>query len=48
VQLVKYGGVGYGHILRSIVPRMKRRGVDDATVTKLLVENPARLLTIAS
>jgi len=48
VQLIKYGGVGYGHILRSIVPRMKRRGIDDATVTKLLVENPARLLTIAS
>ena len=48
VQLLKYGGLGYGHILRSIVPRLRRRGVDDATVRKLLVENPARVLATAS
>src|SRR5216683_1890454 len=48
VQLLKYGGFGYGHILRSIVPRLRRRGVDDATVRKLLVENPARVLATAS
>ncbi len=47
IQLVRYGGAGYGHILRSIVPRLKRRGIDDRTVGKLLVDNPARLLTIA-
>jgi phosphotriesterase-related protein len=46
-QLLKYGGLGYAHILRSIVPRLKRRGVDAATVQKLLVDNPARLLAIA-
>ena len=48
VQLLKYGGLGYGHILRSILPRLRRRGVDDATVRKLLVENPARVLATAS
>jgi len=48
VQLLEYGGLGYGHILRSIVPRLRRRGVDDATVRKLLVENPARVLGTAS
>jgi phosphotriesterase-related protein len=48
VQLLKYGGFGYGHILRSIVPRLRRRGIDDATVRKLLVENPARVLASAS
>jgi phosphotriesterase-related protein len=48
VQLLKYGGFGYGHILRSIVPRLRRRGVDDATARKLLVENPARVLATAS
>ena len=48
VQLLKYGGLGYGHILRSILPRLRRRGVDDATVRKLLVENPARVLASAS
>src|SRR6266851_438269 len=31
-----------------IVPRLRRRGVDDATVRKLLVENPARVLATAS
>src|SRR4029077_9401126 len=46
VQLLKFGGLGYGHILRSIVPRLRRRGVDDATVRKLLVDNPARVLAI--
>lgn len=44
VQLLRNGGLGYGHVLRSIVPRLRRRGVDDATVRKLLVENPARVL----
>jgi phosphotriesterase-related protein len=48
VQLLKYGGFGYAHILRSIVPRLHRRGVDAATVQKLLVDNPARVLAIAS
>ncbi len=44
MQLLHYGGLGYGHILRSIVPRLKRRGVDDATVRTLLIDNPARIL----
>jgi phosphotriesterase-related protein len=48
VQLLKYGGLGYGHILRSILPRLRRRAVDDATVRKLLVENPARVLATVS
>jgi len=48
VQLLRYGGFGYGHILRSVVPRLRRRGVDDATMRKLLVENPARILATAS
>ena len=47
LQLVRFGGVGYGHILRSVIPRLKRRSVDGATIRSLLVENPARLLTIA-
>jgi phosphotriesterase-related protein len=46
VQLLRYGGAGYAHILRSIVPRLHRRGVDPTTVHKLLVENPARLLAV--
>jgi phosphotriesterase-related protein len=48
MQWRRYGGLGYDHILRSIVPRLRRRGVDDATLRLLLVENPARLLTPAA
>src|SRR6266513_1207383 len=48
VQLLMFGGLGYGHILRSILPRLRRRGVDEATVRRLLVENPARVLATAS
>jgi phosphotriesterase-related protein len=46
MQLLRYGGVGYAHILRTVVPRLQRRGVDEATVRKLLVENPARVLAL--
>jgi len=46
IQLLHYGGMGYAHILRSIVPRLERRGVDAATVRTILVVNPATLLTI--
>jgi phosphotriesterase-related protein len=45
MQLRRYGGMGYDHILRTIVPRLRRRGVDSATLHRLLVENPARLLS---
>lgn len=45
MQLRHYGGMGYDHVLRAIVPRLRRRGVDEATLRLLLVENPARLLS---
>ena len=41
----RYGGKGYAHILESIVPRMRRRGLADRTVRKLLIDNPRRALT---
>jgi phosphotriesterase-related protein len=41
-----YGGNGYGHILMNIVPMLRELGVDDDAVRKLLVENPARALTV--
>ena len=40
--LVKYGGYGYHHLLVNVVPRLRAKGVDDAGLTRLLVENPAR------
>jgi phosphotriesterase-related protein len=46
--LQQFGGMGYDHVLRRVVPRLKANyGVSDAQVQKLLVDNPRRLLTIA-
>jgi phosphotriesterase-related protein len=44
-QLRAYGGMGYDHLLRRIVPELERTyGVPPATVRQLMVENPRRLL----
>ena len=44
--LLRYGGFGYNHVLTRVVPRMKLTyGVDDGLLEKLLVTNPAQLLT---
>ena len=44
--LSRYGGHGYDHILKRVVPRMTEEGISDAAVHKMLVTNPARLLTL--
>jgi phosphotriesterase-related protein len=43
-QLRAYGGMGYAHLLRRIVPELTRRGVGERDLRRMLVENPARLL----
>jgi phosphotriesterase-related protein len=46
--LKRDGGMGYDHVLQRIVPRLRGSfGVGEATIEKLLVGNPRRLLTIA-
>jgi phosphotriesterase-related protein len=44
VQLRRFGGGGYGYILRTIVPRLRERGLSDSDVQRLLVANPAEVL----
>ena len=46
MDLCRYGGNGYGHILRTIVPWLRRDGVTDDALVTMLVENPRRILTI--
>jgi phosphotriesterase-related protein len=46
-QLVNYGGYGYAHILRDIVPLMQNKGMSDEQIHTLLVENPKRVLPFA-
>jgi phosphotriesterase-related protein len=44
-QLKRFGGLGYDHILRRIVPALRRdHGIDQAVIDKLLVLTPRRLL----
>jgi phosphotriesterase-related protein len=44
-ELAFYGGHGYAHILRNIVPRLRDRGLSDAEIDSLLVDNPAYVLS---
>ena len=44
-QLTRYGGYGYAHILRNIVPALRHAGIDEATLERILVANPRRLLS---
>jgi len=39
-----YGGWGYEHLLQHFVPLMRRGGVNEEEVQKILVENPKRVL----
>lgn len=43
-RFAKYGGHGYCHINRNVVPLMKRRGVSDQDLEDILVTTPAKLL----
>jgi phosphotriesterase-related protein len=40
IQLIRYGGTGYAHILEHFVPRLKRHGFAGKEIRQLLVENP--------
>ena len=44
--LVKYGGFGYGHILRDLPVYMNDKGISDHDIDTILIDNPKRLLTI--
>ena len=42
---VEFGGHGYGHIYRNIIPMMHRRNFSEEQIDAILIDNPARLLT---
>ncbi len=44
--LVKYGGWGYAHILRDIVPFMLKEGISRQDIQTILSVNPARMLSL--
>ncbi|XP_062350573.1 phosphotriesterase-related protein isoform X2 [Cinclus cinclus] len=44
-RLLKYGGHGYSHIFKNIVPKMLIRGISQDKIDKILLANPKRWLT---
>jgi len=46
-RLRRHGGWGYGHLLRHVVPLLRMAGLSEADLHKLVVLNPARLLSLA-
>jgi len=46
MQLVAYGGWGYGHLSRHIEPRLRKAGLTDAQIATIRVANPRRLLDV--
>ncbi len=40
----RYGSHGYDHILRTIVPTMKRNELTDAEIDHMMIRNPACVL----
>jgi phosphotriesterase-related protein len=40
IMLTRYGGFGYGYILKHFVPRLLRHGVEQSAIDTILVANP--------
>ncbi len=47
ISLITYGGAGYAHILRDVVPWMRLGGISDEQIHTIMVENPKRVLSFA-
>jgi len=47
MMLTRHGGFGYGYILKHFVPRLKRHGLDQAAIDRLLIDNPRRVFSAA-
>lgn len=45
MMLTRFGGFGYGYILKHFVPRLKRHGLAQSAIDHLLVENPRRVFS---
>lgn len=46
-RLQSFGGHGYSHIYRNVIPMMRQREYTDHEIETILVSNPRRLLTFA-
>jgi len=46
-RLQSFGGHGYSHIYRNVIPMMHQRGYTEREIETILVDTPRRLLTLA-
>jgi phosphotriesterase-related protein len=42
--LIKYGGWGYAHLLKNVVPKLKILGVAQKQINTIMIDNPKRIL----
>jgi phosphotriesterase-related protein len=45
IELHRFGGQGYSHILTNVLPLMREKGFSEERINAITVENPKRLLT---
>lgn len=45
---LRYGGWGYAHILRRVLPLVRERGIEETAIQAMLVATPTRLLTLSA
>ena len=45
IELKKYGGHGYSHIPRYVIPLMRQMGVTESDIRTITVDNPKRMLS---
>lgn len=45
IQFTEWGGHGYAHIHRTVIPHMRKRGFSEAEIDEIMVDTPRRLLT---
>lgn len=45
IELHRFGGQGYSHILTNVLPLMKEKHFSEETINTITVENPKRMLT---
>lgn len=48
IMLTRYGGFGYGYVLKHFVPRLKRHGVEQADIDRMLIDNPRSVFSRAA
>ncbi len=44
IELQRFGGQGYSHILTNVIPLMRQKRMSDEVIHKITVENPGRIL----